>query len=69
MNSGDSWLGPHPIHRAYPGRSVLVAGADGGVRRLTGHAGFGWTNSHFVAAIGGATLEVVNKHVENHRNV
>jgi putative transposase len=28
-----------------------------------------WTNSYFVATVGGATLEVVNRYVENHRNV
>lgn len=28
-----------------------------------------WTNSYFVATVGGATLEVVNQYVENQRNV
>jgi putative transposase len=28
-----------------------------------------WTNSYFVATVGGATLEVVKRHVENQRNV
>jgi putative transposase len=28
-----------------------------------------WTNSYFVATIGGATLEVVKRYVENQRNV
>lgn len=27
-----------------------------------------WTNSYFVATVGGATLEVVKKYVENQRN-
>jgi len=27
-----------------------------------------WTNSHFVAAVGGSTLEVVKRYVENQRN-
>ena len=27
-----------------------------------------WTNSYFVATVGGATLEVVNRYVENQRN-
>lgn len=28
-----------------------------------------WTNSYFVATVGGATLEIVNRYVENQRNV
>ncbi|WP_133877045.1 transposase [Paractinoplanes brasiliensis] len=28
-----------------------------------------WTNSYFVATIGGAILEIVNRYVENQRNV
>jgi putative transposase len=28
-----------------------------------------WTNSYFVAMVGGATLEVVKRYVENQRNV
>ena len=28
-----------------------------------------WTNSYFVAAAGGATLEVTKRYVENQRNV
>ena len=28
-----------------------------------------WTNSYFVATVGGATLEVVKGYVENQRNV
>ena len=28
-----------------------------------------WTNSYFVATVGGATLEVVRRYVENQRNV
>lgn len=28
-----------------------------------------WTNSYFVATVGGATLEVVKQYVENQRNV
>ena len=28
-----------------------------------------WTNSYFVATVGGATLEVVKRYVENQRNV
>lgn len=28
-----------------------------------------WTNSYFVATVGGATLEVVKKYVENQRNM
>jgi putative transposase len=27
-----------------------------------------WTNSYFVATVGGATLEVVKRYVENERN-
>jgi REP element-mobilizing transposase RayT len=27
-----------------------------------------WTNSYFVATVGGATLEVVKQYVENQRN-
>jgi putative transposase len=27
-----------------------------------------WTNSYFVATVGGATLDVVNRYVENQRN-
>jgi putative transposase len=27
-----------------------------------------WTNSYLVATVGGATLEVVKRHVENQRN-
>ncbi len=27
-----------------------------------------WTNSYFVATVGGATLEVVQRYVENQRN-
>jgi putative transposase len=27
-----------------------------------------WTNSYFVATVGGATLEVVKRYVENQRN-
>jgi putative transposase len=28
-----------------------------------------WTNSYFVATVGGATVEVVERYVENQRNV
>jgi putative transposase len=28
-----------------------------------------WTNSYFVATVGGAILEVVKRYVENQRNV
>jgi putative transposase len=28
-----------------------------------------WTNSYFVATVGGATLEVVKRYVENQKNV
>ncbi|GLW29346.1 IS200/IS605 family transposase [Actinoplanes regularis] len=28
-----------------------------------------WTNSYFVATVGGATLEIVERYVENQRNV
>jgi putative transposase len=28
-----------------------------------------WTNSYFVATVGGATLEVVKRYVESQRNV
>ncbi|MFF5243042.1 IS200/IS605 family transposase [Streptosporangium sp. NPDC000095] len=28
-----------------------------------------WTNSYFVATVGGATLEIVKRYVENQRNV
>jgi putative transposase len=27
-----------------------------------------WTNSYFVATVGGATLEIVKRYVENQRN-
>ena len=58
------------IHRLVnQNQGPLVAAAPPGVPTPAVQAPTLWTNSYFVATVGGATMEVITRYVENQRNV
>jgi putative transposase len=63
----DPQFGVHRLVKAIKGRSSRVL--RGEFPALKSRLPTLWTNSYFVATIGGAPLEVVKKYVENQKNV
>jgi putative transposase len=65
--SVDPRFGIHRLATQIKGRSSRLLGQE--LPQLRSRLPTLWTNSYFVATVGGATLEVVKRHVENPRNV
>jgi putative transposase len=63
----DPQLGVHRLVKAIKGRSSRVLREE--FPALKSRLPTLWTNSYFVATVGGAPLEVVKKYVENQKNV
>lgn len=63
----DPQLGIHRLVKQIKGRSSRLLRAE--FPQLKSRIPTLWTNSYFVATVGGATLEVVKRYVENQRNV
>jgi putative transposase len=64
--SVDPQFGIHRLVKLIKGRSSRLLRAE--FPHLTSRLPTLWTNSYFVATVGGATLEVVNRYVEDQRN-
>lgn len=62
----DPQLGIHRLVKQIKGRSSRLLRQE--FPHLKSRLPTLWTNSHFVATTGGATLEVVKRYVENQRN-
>lgn len=65
--SVDPQYGIHRLVKQIKGRSSRLLRAE--FPHLKSRLPTLWTNSYFVATVGGATLEVVKRYVENQRNV
>jgi putative transposase len=65
--SCDPQYGIHRLVKQIKGRSSRLLRAE--FPYLKSRMPTLWTNSYFVATIGGATMEVVKRYVENQRNV
>jgi len=65
--SCDPQFGIHRLVKLAKGRSSRLLRQEFG--HLRSRLPTLWTNSYFVATVGGATLEVVKQYVENQRNV
>ncbi len=65
--SVDPQYGVHRLAKQIKGRSSRLLRAE--FPHLRSRLPTLWTNSYFVATVGGATLEVVKRYVENQRNV
>jgi putative transposase len=63
----DPQYGIHRLVKQIKGRSSRLLRAE--FPYLKSRMPTLWTNSYFVATVGGATLEVVKRYVENQRNV
>lgn len=63
----DPQFGVHRLVKAIKGRSSRVLREE--FPTLKSRLPTLWTNSYFVATVGGAPLEVVKKYVENQKNV
>lgn len=63
----DPQYGIHRLVKQIKGRSSRLLRAE--FPQLRSRIPTLWTNSYFVATIGGATLEAVKRYVENQRNV
>jgi putative transposase len=63
----DPQYGIHRLVKQIKGRSSRLLRAE--FPHLKSRIPTLWTNSYFVATVGGATPEVVNRYVENQRNV
>jgi putative transposase len=63
----DPQYGIHRLVKQLKGRSSRLLRAE--FPYLKSRMPTLWTNSYFVATVGGATLEVVRQYVENQRNV
>lgn len=63
----DPQFGVHRLVKAIKGRSSRVLREE--FPALKSRLPTLWTNSYFVATVGGAPLEVVKKYVENQKNV
>jgi putative transposase len=64
--SVDPQYGIHRLVKQIKGRSSRLLRQE--FQTLRSRLPTLWTNSYFVATVGGATLEVVKRHVENQRN-
>ena len=64
--SVDPQYGIHRLVKQIKGRSSRLLRAE--FPHLKSRLPTLWTNSYFVATVGGATLEVVKRYVENQRN-
>jgi putative transposase len=62
----DPQFGIHRLVKQIKGRSSRLLRAE--FPTLRSRLPTLWTNSYFVATVGGATLEVVKRYVENQRN-
>ncbi len=62
----DPQYGIHRLVKQVKGRSSRVLRSE--FPHLRSRLPTLWTNSYFVATVGGATLEVVKRYVENQRN-
>ena len=62
----DPQYGIHRLVKAIKGRSSRLLRQE--FPSLRSRIPTLWTNSHFVATVAGATLEVVNRYVEDQRN-
>ncbi|MEU7899083.1 IS200/IS605 family transposase [Nonomuraea sp. NPDC049152] len=62
----DPQFGIHKLVKAIKGRSSRVLRQE--FPSLTSKLPTLWTNSYFVATVGGAPLEVVKRYVENQKN-
>ena len=62
----DPQFGIHRLVKQIKGRSSRVLRAE--FPALKSRLPTLWTNSYFVATVGGATLEVVKRYVENQKN-
>lgn len=62
----DPQYGVHRLVKQIKGRSSRLLRQE--FPHLTSRMPTLWTNSYFVATVGGATLEVVKQYVENQRN-
>lgn len=62
----DPQYGIHRLVKAVKGRSSRVLRAE--FPSLTSKLPTLWTNSYFVATVGGAPLDVVKRYVENQKN-
>lgn len=65
--SCDPQFGIHRLVEHIKARSSRVLRAE--FPSLESHLPTLWTNSYFVATVGGATLEVAKRYVENQKNV
>jgi putative transposase len=65
--SCDPQFGIHRLVKQIKGRSSRVLHAE--FPSLESRPPKLWTNSYFVATLGGATLEVVKRYVENQKNL
>ncbi|WP_103941127.1 IS200/IS605 family transposase [Thermomonospora echinospora] len=63
----DPQFGVHRLVKAIKGRSSRVLREE--FPALKSRLPTLWTNSYFVATVGGAPLDVVNKYLENQKNV
>ena len=63
----DPQYGIHRLVKQIKGRSSRLLRQE--FPRLRSRLPTLWTNSYFVATVGGATVEVVKRYVENQRNV
>jgi putative transposase len=64
--SVDPQYGIHRLVKQIKGRSSRLLRAE--FPHLTSRLPTLWTNSYFVATVGGSTLDVVKRYVENQRN-
>jgi putative transposase len=64
--SVDPQYGIHRLVKQIKGRSSRLLRQE--FQTLRSRLPTLWTNSYFVATVGGATLEVVKRYVENQRN-
>ncbi|GAA3147350.1 IS200/IS605 family transposase [Rhodococcus baikonurensis] len=65
--SCDPQYGIHRLVKGVKGRSSRLLRQE--LPSLKSRMPMLWTNSYFVATVGGATLEVIKEYVENQRNV
>lgn len=63
----DPQYGIHRLVKQIKGRSSRLLRAE--FPQLRSRIPTLWTNSYFVATVGGATLDIVKRYVENQRNV
>lgn len=63
----DPQFGIHRLVKQIKGRSSRFLRAE--FPHLKSRIPTLWTNSYFVATVGGASLEVIKQYIENQRNV